>query len=80
MLLAELRFRWLTTLLVIASVMVAVACVMSSFILMEGFDRQTNNEVEALHQRSLERMNALENEARVFSKTLGFNIFVYPKD
>jgi ABC-type lipoprotein release transport system permease subunit len=80
MLLAELRFRWPTTVLVITSVMVAVACVMSSFILMEGFDRQTNNEVEALHKRSLGRMNALENEARVFSKTLGFNIFVYPKD
>lgn len=76
----ELKYRWKGSLLAAAAVAVAILSVTASLHLLAQFDRQTQNEVHALQQRSQERMNALENEARVFAKSLGFNIFIYHGD
>ena len=73
----ELKYRWKGSLLAAAAVMVAVLSVTAALHLLNQFDRQTDREVHALQTRSQERMNELENEARVFAKSLGFNIFIY---
>ena len=73
----ELRYRWGGSLLAAAAVAVAVLSVTASLHLLAAFDRQTQTEIHALQQRSQERMDALENEARIFAKSLGFNILIY---
>jgi hypothetical protein len=73
----ELKYRWQGSLLAAAAVAVAVLSVTASLHLLAEFDRQTQQEVHALQQRSQERMDALENEARIFAKSLGFNILIY---
>ena len=72
----ELRYRWGGSLLAAAAVAVAVLSVTASLHLLAAFDRQTQTEIHALQQRSQERMDALENEARIFAKSLGFNIMI----
>jgi len=76
----ELKYRWKGSLLAGAAVAVAVLSVTAALHLLVQFDRQTQQAVRALQSRSQERMNDLENEARVFAKSLGFNIFIYHKD
>ncbi|MBT3293979.1 MAG: hypothetical protein HN919_10490 [Verrucomicrobia bacterium] len=73
----ELKYRWQGSLLAAAAVAVAVLSVTASLHLLSEFDRQTQQDVHALQQRSQERMDALENEARIFAKSLGFNILIY---
>ncbi len=73
----ELKYRWGGSLLAAVAVAVAVLSVTASLHLLAEFDRQTQSEVHALQKRSQERMDALENEARVFAKSLGFNILIY---
>jgi len=73
----ELKYRWQGSLLAAAAVAIAVLSVAASLNLLADFDRRTQKEVRALQQRSQERMDALENEARVFAKSLGFNILIY---
>lgn len=73
----ELKYRWPGSLLAAVAVAVAVLSVTAALHLLADFDRQTQQEVRALQQRSQERMDALENEARIFAKSLGFNILIY---
>ena len=73
----ELKYRWQGSLLAAAAVVVSVFAVTASLHLLAEFDHQTQREVHALQQRSQERMDALENEARIFAKSLGFNILIY---
>ncbi|MDD2600881.1 MAG: hypothetical protein PHO37_16940, partial [Kiritimatiellae bacterium] len=73
----ELKHRWKGSLLASAAVVVATLAVTASLHLLAQFDSQTQRAVHALQLRSQERMNNLENEARVFAKSLGFNIFIY---
>ncbi|MDA3923087.1 MAG: hypothetical protein PF904_00115 [Kiritimatiellae bacterium] len=76
----ELKYRWKGSLLASAAVFVAVLSVTSALLMLAQFDSQTQKEVHDLQRRSQERMNELENEARVFAKSLGFNIFIYHRD
>lgn len=74
--LAEIRYRWIGSLMAGAAVAVAVLSVCTSLTLLQDFDASTDSQVSALKDRSQVRMDALENEARVFAKSLGFNIFI----
>jgi hypothetical protein len=73
----ELKHRWKGSLLASVAVAVAVLSVTASLHLLADFDRQTQQEISALQYRSQERMDDLENEARIFAKSLGFNILIY---
>jgi hypothetical protein len=73
----ELKHRWKGSLLASMAVAVAVLSVTASLHLLADFDHQTQTEISALQYRSQERMDALENEARIFAKSLGFNILIY---
>jgi len=75
--LSELRYRYLGSLMAGAAVATAVLSVAVSLHLMQAFDATTEARIAELQNRSQERMDALENEARVFAKSLGFNIFIY---
>ena len=77
LLIAELKFRWASSLMAILAVLVACACVCGSFIALKVYDKETQMSIGELQERSRERMEALESEARIFSKSLGFNIFIY---
>jgi hypothetical protein len=73
----ELKYRWQGSLLAAVAVAVAVLSVTAALHLLVDFDRETQKEVRALQHRSQERMDALENETRIFTKSLGFDILVY---
>ena len=74
---SELKYRWLGSSFAIIAVAVALFTVSSTKYLLENFDKQTQSEIQELQKRSQDRMRNLENEARVFAKSLGFNIFIY---
>ncbi len=74
---SELKYRWRGSLIAACAVAVAVISVTTVLHLLSDFDTQTQGKVLALQERSQVRMDALENEARVFAKSLGFNILVY---
>jgi len=75
----ELKHRWKGSLLASVAVAVAVLSVTASLHLLADFDHQTQKEISDLQYRSQERMDALENDARIFAKSLGFNILIYNK-
>jgi ABC-type antimicrobial peptide transport system permease subunit len=77
---AELKYRRRGS--VLGSVAVAVAVISVSVLLhlLNDFDRHTQREIRELQHRSQERMDALENEARIFAKSLGFNILIYNQE
>ena len=76
----ELRYRWWGSLLGSVAVAVAVLSVTVSLHLLNDFDRHTQREIRELQHRSQERMDMLENEARIFAKSLGFNILIYNQE
>jgi ABC-type antimicrobial peptide transport system permease subunit len=63
-----------------AAVAVAILSVTTVLILLKDFDAGTESKIGKLENSSFQRMTALENEARVFTKSLGFNIFVYHRE
>ena len=77
---SELKYRWWSSLLGSLAVAVAVLSVTVSLHLLNDFDRNTQQEIRELQNRSQERMDALENEARIFAKSLGFNILIYNQE
>lgn len=77
---SELKYRLLGTLMAATAIVVSVLAITTLLYLLEDFDSQTESKVSALHKRSQSRMADLENEARVFAKSLGFNIFVFHKE
>ncbi|MEX0321578.1 MAG: ABC transporter permease [Puniceicoccaceae bacterium] len=77
LLIAELKYRPVPSMLACLAVWIAAACVSASLIILADFDLQTDSEIHALQERAQARMASLENEARIFAKSLGFNIFVY---
>jgi putative ABC transport system permease protein len=74
----ELRFRWGTFLLGIVGVAAAVGCLTGAQAFLLAHDSQTAELVGALKERSTERMAELREEARKFSKNLGFNTMLLP--
>jgi len=74
---AEMKYRPMTSAVACLAVWIAAACVCGALLALKTYDLQTDAEILALQERAHERMAALENEARLFAKSLGFNIFVY---
>lgn len=60
----------------VAAVAVAVLSVTTVLILLKDYDASTEGKIVDLQRSSFERMTELENEARMFTKSLGFNIFI----
>lgn len=77
---SELKYRRWGSFFGAAAVAVAVITVTVSLHLLNDFDRQTQREIRELQHRSQERMDVLENEARIFTKSLGFNILIYNQE
>jgi ABC-type lipoprotein release transport system permease subunit len=73
----EIKYRSFSSMLAALAVAIAVFSITAAHHFLADFDRETQQEVYKLQQRSQERMDKLENEARVFAKSLGFNIFIY---
>ncbi len=67
----------MSSLVACLAVWIAAACVSGALLTLKAYDLQTDAEVLALQERAQDRMAELENEARIFAKSLGFNIFVY---
>lgn len=76
--LRELRFRWGSFLLGTAAVMAAAACVVGARGFLAAHDRETDRMLSELQARAEQRMAGMRDEARVFSKSLGFNILILP--
>lgn len=77
---SELKHRFWGSFLASMAVLIAVLAVTVSLHLLRDFDSQTQHEIQELQHRSQKRMDALENEARIFAKSLGFNILIYNQE
>lgn len=74
----ELRFRFGTFLLGILGVTAAVGCLTGARAFLTAHDYRTEELASALEARSTQRMAELRDEARKFSKNLGFNTMLLP--
>ena len=75
----ELRFRSGSFRLATVAVAAAAACVVGSRAFLASHDIETDRLVAALESRAADRMTQLRDEARIFSKSLGFNILLLPE-
>jgi len=78
--LREIRFRAGTFVLGLVGVAAFAACLIGSRAFLAAHDQQTQQLTGALEERSGERMAALRDEARKFSKNLGFNCMLLPPE
>ncbi len=76
--LQELRFRRLTFLVAVAASGLVAATIVGTSHSVSDHDRETEQLLEAMRTRSADRMAALRDDARVFSKSLGFNVLLLP--
>jgi hypothetical protein len=75
---SEMRFRPGTLVLGITAVSAVAGCVIGSRAFLAAHDAETDRLVAGLEARAAERMARLRDDARVFSKSLGFNILLLP--
>lgn len=76
----ELRFHPASLALGILAVAAASASVIGSRAFLAAHDIETERLAFELEERVGERMAELRNDARVFSKSLGFNILILPEE
>jgi putative ABC transport system permease protein len=75
----ELRFRPWGALLSVVAMSAVAGSMVGARALLAAHDRQTDVLVGALEKRASERMAAMRNDARIFSKNLGFNLLILPQ-
>lgn len=76
----ELVFHFTGFSLGILALAAAAGCLYGSRAFFKAHDMHTEELTAALEQRASERMKNLRNEARIFSKNLGFNILLLPEE
>lgn len=76
--LKELRFRRISFLLAVFASALVAGSISHSRLSLRSHDLETERMLEELNQRSNERMAGLRDDARVFAKSLGFNILILP--
>ncbi|MBL7115288.1 MAG: hypothetical protein ISS35_05935 [Kiritimatiellae bacterium] len=76
----ELRFRRVSVVLAIVAAAAVSACVVGARSFLAAHDAETEKLIAALEERAADRMAQLRDDARVFSKNLGFNILLLPGD
>jgi hypothetical protein len=74
----ELRFRRVSFALAVVAAAAVSACVVGARSFLAAHDAKTEELVAALEERAAGRMAQLRDDARVFSKNLGFNILLLP--
>jgi len=74
----EVRSRFGTFLLAILGVTTAAGCMVGARAFLSAHDLRTEELIGALESRSIQRMTELRDEARKFSKNLGFNTMLLP--
>lgn len=77
--LKELRYRLGGFALAVVAVMAMAASLVGAKAFLAAHDHKTEELITSLQERSEERMANLRNEARIFSKNLGFNALVLPE-
>ncbi|MBN1672665.1 MAG: hypothetical protein JXR37_16605 [Kiritimatiellae bacterium] len=80
LLLKELLFRPVGFALGALAVAAATGCLVGARGFLAAHDRRTDALAKQLEERSAQRMAELRDEARKFSKNLGFNAMVIPRD
>ena len=76
----EMALRPLGWILGVIALATASGCIIGSMAMLHKHDRQSAQLIAELQQRAEERMNELNREARTFSKNLGFNTLLLPKE
>src|SRR5438874_2610440 len=80
MVLREILFRKLGFALSVLAVAVGVGCLIYQFLLLEEHDRRTEHFMSEKEGETRKEMDKLEDEMRIITKNLGFNIRILPKD
>ena len=79
-LLREMALRPMGWVLGIIALAAASGCILGSMALLHKHDSQSTRLISELQQRAQVRMDDLNREARTFSKNLGFNTLLLPKE
>lgn len=80
LILCEIRFRKLNFLIGVVAVTVAVGCLVGQVIALDEHDRRTELILAAKEAETAGVMSRFEDEMRIITKNLGFNIRILPKD
>ncbi len=80
LILKELLYRKLNLALALASVGVAVGCLVAQLTVLRAHDARTEEIIRAKEEETKEEMARLEDETRKIMKKLGFNLLILPKD
>lgn len=80
MVLREIVFRRLGFGLSLLAVMVAVGCLVNQLLLLDQHDRLTEQILKTKEEETARVMAKLEDEIRVITKNLGFNLRILPRD
>ena len=80
MVLREILFRRLGFVLSLLAVVVAAGCLVNQLLLLELHDRHTEQILDARQAETAREMARLEDEIRIITKNLGFNIRILPRD
>lgn len=78
--LRELVYRRLGFVLGVFGVAVAVGCVLGQFLILGQHDRRTEDILNLHEKEYLKELADLENDIRVYTKNLGFNLVIFPKN
>ncbi|MBM4042136.1 MAG: FtsX-like permease family protein [Planctomycetes bacterium] len=78
--LKELLYRKLSLALALASVAVAVGCLVAQLTVLRAHDARTEEIIRAKQEETEAEMARLEDETRKIMKKLGFNLLILPKD
>ena len=80
MVLREILYRKFGFLLSMLAVAVAVFCLVHQFLLLEDYDRHTEELLAAKEKETEKEMAKLEDDMRVITKNLGFNVRILPRE
>jgi hypothetical protein len=76
----EILYRKMNFALGTVSVLVAVGCLVAEFTLLRVHDVRTEQIIAAKEAQTQEKMAKMEDDYRLITKNMGFNIVILPKD
>ena len=76
----EIAYRRFNFALAVLAVTVAVACLVGELVLLAAHEMRSEGILEAKEVRTRERARQLEDDYRVITKGLGYNVLILPKD
>ncbi|MCP4453070.1 MAG: hypothetical protein GY809_16535, partial [Planctomycetes bacterium] len=76
----EMGLRWLNFLLAVSAVVLAVACIIGSMVFLQQYNSMSDALIADKEAAVAQQIADMEDEFRLITKRMGFNILVLPKE